>query len=192
MEIFKAQDDYRFLVTLLRRASIKHAMDIHAYAFMRNHFHLLVTPHETTSVERAMHAVNFRYARYFNDRYQRTGGLFEGRYRTTIVDTAAYWYRCMRYVELNPVRAGIASSPRDCGWTSYAAHAFGAPDPLLTPHPLYLMLGDDPARRQECWYRMCDEQPSIEELTEIRAAVHRGGVLGALVLDDVDPSQRPD
>ena len=193
MDIFRSPDDYRFLVALLRRASVKHSMQIHAYAFMRNHFHLLVTPDETTTVEKAMHAVNFHYARYFNDRYKRTGGLFEGRYRTTIVDTAAYWYGCMRYVELNPVRAGIVSSPQDSGWTSYAAHAFGVPDPLITPHPLYLMLGDDPARRQECWRRMCAEKPSIDELNEIRSAVHRGGLLGTLVMEEVDDaSQRQD
>ena len=78
MDIFKSADDYRFLVALLRRASMKHSMRIHAYAFMRNHFHLLVTPDDTTTVERAMHAVDFHYARYFNDQHKRTGGLFEG------------------------------------------------------------------------------------------------------------------
>ena len=189
MDIFRSPDDYAFLAAMLCRASRKHSLLIHAYAFMRNHFHLLVTPATASSVEKAMHAVNGHYASYFNDRYQRTGGLFEGRYRATLIDSAAYWYRCMRYVELNPVRAGIVSDPQAYRWTSYAAHALGTADPLVTPHTLYLALGEDPRRREDCWRRMCAEGLSIDDLAEIRTAAHRGGVLGALVLDEPDAAE---
>jgi putative transposase len=102
-----------------------------------------------------MHAIGFKYARYINNRYKRTGAVFEGRYRSTIIDTERYWYLCMRYVELNPVRAGFVSTPHAYYWSSYTTHASGSPDPLVTLHPQYLALGRTPRERQECWRRHC-------------------------------------
>jgi putative transposase len=182
MEIFRSDDDYDVLVALLREAAATSGMDINTYVLMHNHIHLLVTPQRATAVEEAMHDVNGRYAMYFNRRYQRTGTLFEGRYRATIIDTERYWYTCMRYVELNPVRAGIVSDPQSYYWSSYAVHAFGSPDPLVTLHPLYLSLGTDPAERQRCWREHCAGGLEVEELDRVRQAVRSGGVLGALVL----------
>ena len=112
MEIFRSDDDYDVLVALLREAATTSEMDIHTYVLMHNHFHLLVTPKRATAVEEVMHDVGGQYAMYFNRRYQRTGTLFEGRYRAMIIDTAMYWYTCMRYVELNTAGAGIVSNPQ--------------------------------------------------------------------------------
>jgi putative transposase len=188
IEIFRSDDDYEVLIALLREACAKSEMDINTYVLMRNHFHLLVTPRRATAVEEAMHDVAGRYAMYFNRRYQRTGSLFEGRYRATIIDTEVYWYTCMRYVELNPVRAGIVSTPQAYYWSSHAIHAFGAPDPLVTLHPLYLSLGTEPDERQRRWRQHCSRDLEVEELGRIREAV-RGGVLGALVLGADEPAK---
>jgi putative transposase len=189
MTIFRCDEDYELLLALLRDISAAHEMDINTYVVMRNHFHLLVTPHRPTSVEEAMHDVDCRYAMYYNRRYQRTGTLFEGRYRATIIDTERYWYACMRYVELNPVRAGIVSNPQKYSWSSYAHHAFGVPDPLVTPHSLYLALGVDAEARQRCWRDQCAGGLAVDALERIRAAVRVGGVLGALVLSDDEEAQ---
>ena len=145
MDIFRRKDDYEVFAALLRHTLDVVPLELHAYVFMRNHFHLLVTPRELNALERAMHRLDFQYAQYLNGRYERTGAAFEGRYRSTLVDTEQYWYACMRYVELNPVRAGIAADPRGYPWSSYGRHALGEHDPLITPHPLYWHW---PARRK--------------------------------------------
>ena len=189
MTIFRSEEDYEVLMAILREASPTYGMDINTYVFMRNHFHLLVTPQQPTAVEEAMHYVDCRYAMYFNRRYRRTGTLYEGRYRPTIVDAERYWYSCMRYVELNPVRAGIVSNPQSYYWSSYALHAFGAPDPLVTLHPLYLALGSGPEERQRCWRQQCADGLAIDELDRIREAVRGNGALGALVLSDDEDAQ---
>jgi putative transposase len=186
MDIFRSSDDYEVLVAIVREASAATGMDVNGYVFMRNHFHIVVTPQQTTAVEKAMHAIGFKYARYINNRYKRTGAVFEGRYRSTIIDTERYWYLCMRYVELNPVRAGFVSTPHAYYWSSYATHASGSPDALVTLHPQYLALGRTPRERQECWRRHCADAFQPGELETIRKAVHGGGVLGALVIPDED------
>jgi putative transposase len=184
MDIFRSDEDYDVWLTLLREASRSRDLDVNAYVAMRNHFHILATPRRKTAVEEVMHLLDFQYARYFNRRYERTGSPFEGRYRPTIIDTERYWYSCMRYVELNPVRAGIVSHPKSYSWSSHAHHAFGTPDPLVTLHPLYLALGLDPADRQRCWREHCAEALGDDELDRIRQSVRSGGILGALVIKD--------
>lgn len=184
VDIFRATDDYQLFVALLRHTLDVVGLEIHAYVLMRNHFHLLVTPLEPTSLERAMHRIDFQYARYINDRYKRTGTAFEGRYRCTAIDSESYWYRCMRYVELNPVRAGIVADPAAYTWSSYHRHALGTPDPLVTVHPLYTALATSPKEREAAWRRYCAEALPPEELETLRLAVHTGGVLGRLVVPE--------
>src|SRR5688572_329533 len=91
------------------------------------------------------------YVRYFNALYGRTGTLFEGRYRSALVDTESYWFTCMRYVEMNPVRAGICETPGAYRWSSFNTHAHGQPDSVLTAHPLYMALGGTDMARQAAW-----------------------------------------
>ena len=182
MDIFRSEGDKEVLVVILAEAAGRHQVDINGYALMRNHIHLLVTPRTATALEKFMHRAGFQYAQYFNRKHCRTGPLFEGRYRPTVVDTDVYWYSCLRYVELNPVRAGVVMSPSAHRWTSYAAHAHGDHDPLVTFHELYLALGATPQERQQAWQTMCGRGLTIEELGEIRAAVRNGGILGRLVV----------
>ncbi len=191
VEIFRARDDYEVFAALLRHTLDVVGLELHAYVLMRNHFHLLVTPLEPTALERAMHRIDFQYARYVNDRYERTGSAFEGRYRCVGVDTERYWFSCMRYVELNPVRAGLVADPGAFAWSSYRRHAYGEVDPLVTPHPLYLALGHTPKDREAAWRIYCGEALPAGELDELRRAVHAGSILGRLIVPEEgsDPSK---
>jgi putative transposase len=163
---------------VLREAATRHQLEIHAYALMTNHFHLLATPQTATALAKTVQAVGRRYVYHFNRRYARTGTLFEGRYRSMLIDTELYWFNCMRYVELNPVRAGLVSTPEAYAWSSYPSNALGMPDRLIVPHASYELLGDCPASRQRTWREICGQALSEGQLEEIRHAVHYGHALG--------------
>jgi putative transposase len=174
MDIFRSEEDYTFFLTALRDATLKHQTSVHTYVLMTNHVHFLVTPVTETALSKTMKSIGERYAQYFNRQYQRTGGLFDGRYRSLVIDTEAYWFTCMRYVELNPVRAGMTAAPEDYRWSSHRAHAFGVTDDLIVPHAMYLALGSSDHVRQQCWRAICGEALSVEQLAEVRDLVHRG------------------
>ena len=134
---FQTIDHVRYLDEL-REATIRADCTIHAYVLMTNHVHLLVTPTDTGQVGQMMQALGRRYVRYINDRYRRTGTLWEGRYNACPVQSDDHLLRCYRYIEPNPVRAGMVATPADYRWSSHAANALGRPDPLLTPHPVFI------------------------------------------------------
>ena len=132
--IFGGVADLAFFRGCLAHAARRHAVAIHAYVLMTNHVHLLVTPTFAMSVPKMMQSIGRIYVQYFNSVYRRTGTLWEGRYKAAIVDDERYLLTCMRYIELNPVRAHMAASPGDFGWSSFRANACGAPDDLVVPH----------------------------------------------------------
>ena len=177
-DIFSRDEDYEMFLLLLANAMGRHPTLLHGYALLHNHFHLQMTPEQPDALERVMKSVGERYVSYFNRHHGRTGTLFQGRYRATVIDSDVYWFRCMRYVEMNPVRARLVSRPEAYAWSSYSANAFGAPDNLLTPHPLYLALADSPEERQAQWRRICAIPDDASMLAEVGAALHRGGVVG--------------
>ena len=144
VDMFHDDVDRTVFLLALGAACRQYDVDVHAWMLMDNHFHLIVTPHAPAGVPCAMQQVGRCYVPYFNRRAGRTGGLFEGRYSAHLMDTEVYWYRCLRYVELNRVRAGLVAAPEDYPWSSYRAHAFGTHDAVLTEHPLYLALGSGP------------------------------------------------
>ncbi len=166
-----------FLIALLD-ASRKYRVAIHNWVLMTNHFHLLATPAEPASVPYMMQQLGRRYVPYFNRRSDRTGGLWEGRYSAHVVDTEAYWFKCARYIEMNPVRASMVTAPHEHPWSSYHAHAHGAGDNLVTPHALYAGLGASPLERQAAHRALCATPLSDVELASIRTAL-RTGVSGA-------------
>ncbi len=133
-------EDFRFLYTCLRDTKEANGLAVHAWVFMHNHIHLLVTPADEHSLPRTMQSLGRRYAQYFNRTYHRSGSLWEGRYKSSLVDTERYLLACYRYIELNPVRAGIARRPEDYPYSSYHANALGKTDKLITPHAVYLDL----------------------------------------------------
>jgi putative transposase len=138
--ILARHDDFRFLYSCLRDAKEANGLAVHAWVFMHNHIHLLVTPSDEQSLPRTMQSLGRRYAQYFNRTYHRSGSLWEGRYKSSLVNTDHYLLACYRYIELNPVRAGIARRPEDYPYSSFHANALGKPDSVITPHSVYLEL----------------------------------------------------
>jgi putative transposase len=149
--IFAADEDYRRLHELLEEHARAAAVAVHAYVFMSNHFHLLATPETGEGIPQMMQAVGRRYVRYFNQRQSRTGTLWEGRYRSTLIQAERYLLACMAYIDLNPVRAGIVDSPQAYPWSSHAHYVSGRPDRLVTPHPLWWQLGNTPFAREAAY-----------------------------------------
>lgn len=146
--IFKDKADFEFMLQLLLEYCRSFKVDVHAYVLMDNHFHLLLTPHSDNGLPQMMQAVGRRYVQYFNRRHGRTGTLWEGRYRSTVVQTERYLLACMVYIDLNPVRAGMVGQASDWLWSSYGSNAGMRQDRLLTPHALYWALGNTPFARE--------------------------------------------
>ena len=164
---FGAEDDYRFYLHELGEAARRFACALHAYVLMTNHAHLLVTPAERGAVSRMMQALGRRYVGRFNARYQRTGTLWEGRFKAALVDSDGYVLTCYRYIELNPVRAGMVLSPALYPWSSFRHNALGEEDPRITPHPSYLALGAG-ALGRAAYRAMFAEILDVQDLDEIR------------------------
>jgi putative transposase len=183
-DMFRSPADHEVFLYALRDALARYPLEVHAYVLMKNHVHFMVTPGSAAALPGTMQALGRRYVRYFNDRYQRTGGLFDGRYRSLMVADERYWFTCMRYIELNPVRAGIVASPADYLWSSYRAHAFGKTDLVVAPHWLYMALGATSSDREKSWRELCGAPLADDELAEIRAAVRRGRLPNRVVFPD--------
>ncbi len=176
--IFFADEDYQCYRDALGEASQRFGCAIHAYVLMTNHVHLLITPADERGPARLMQAVGRRYVRYINAHYRRTGTLWEGRYKSALIDSDHYLLACSRYIELNPVRAGLVEDPAQYRWSSYRHNAGGVPDALLTPHALYQALGSPRAERQRAYHALCRTHLDAQTLAAIRRATHDGAVLG--------------
>ena len=175
---FYRDEDYQRYLGDLRDAADRNRCRVHAYVLMTNHVHLLVTPMEKYGVSHLMQDVGSRYVRYVNSNCRRTGTLWEGRYKSSLIDSKAYLLTCMRYIELNPVRAGMTSRPREYRWSSYLANAYGRTDPLLSAHPVFEGLGTSPAQRQQAYRNSFRQILDNDLLNAIRTAVNRGLILG--------------
>ncbi len=176
--IFAAQEDYPFFIECLRIASGQHGCAIHAYVLMTNHVHLLMTPQHENSIGKTLQSLGRRYVQYFNYTHQRTGTLWEGRYKATLIDSERYLLTCYRYIELNPVRARMVQHPREYPWSSYMCHAEGRVDPLISEHALYLALGRTIAERQAAYRALFRLRINEATLIAIRDATNKGWALG--------------
>jgi len=156
----------------------RHRCDLHAYVLMSNHTHLLVTPGAAGAVSRMMQMFGRNYVASFNARHGRTGTLWEGRYKSCLVDSEEYLLICYRYIELNPVRAWMIDDPAIYPWSSYKANCSGQPAGLLTPHPTYTALGIDASSRGVAYRKLIAEKLSDELLAEIRGYLQQQKVLG--------------
>jgi len=171
---FACNEDRAWFTRLLHDVSERTGCAIHAYVLMTNHVHLLLTASEARSPSRMMQALGRRYVRYFNDRFERTGTLWEGRFRSSVIDSERYFFQCSRYIETNPVRAGLATRPSDYRWSSYRCNANGAPDVLVTAHPIYRTLGDDDASRRDAYRALFASPLDTEAIDDMRVATRRG------------------
>jgi putative transposase len=178
--IFLDQADRQQMLDLLELQARHDEVAIHAYVLMDNHFHLLLTPQTTEGLPRMMQAVGRRYVRYFNDRHGRSGTLWEGRYKSTLVETERYLLACMCYIDLNPVRAGLVAQARDYDWSSHGHYAGLRSDRLISPHPLYWALGNTPFAREAAYVRLVQEGLSAAQQQELTDSVLKGWALGGV------------
>jgi len=175
---FRGDRDFRVFLSLLDELAPLFGCSVHAYVLMTNHVHLLLTPGRADSASMLMRHLGQRFVQYVNRKYQRTGPMFEGRYRSCLVDSDAYLFACHRYIEMNPVRAGLVEHPSGYPWSSYKFNAEGQPSDILAPHPLYLALAADPLERRARYRTMFEFPQSPEELKRIRESTQAGVVLG--------------
>ncbi|MEW5881075.1 MAG: transposase, partial [Pseudomonadota bacterium] len=187
--VFREDADYARYLGWLREIAAAHGLLVHAYVLMPNHVHLLATPPTGDALSRVVQSLGRRYVRWFNDKYARSGTLWEGRFRSTVIDADRYLLACSRYIELNPVRAGIVDSPELYRWSSYAHHAGVLVDPLVTDHPLVWALGNTPFERQLAYRRLFDLELTPELLLLLRSATNRGRPLGAFATGSQAASQ---
>lgn len=178
-DIFRSEEDMAHIKNDLAISLKKAHCSLHAYVLMTNHVHLLVTPKNRTELARFMQSVANRYVRYFNAKYHRTGTIWEGRFKSCLVDSDRYLFALYRYIEMNPIRAGIVQSTTDYPWSSYHYHALGKPDKLVTEHILYKGLGGDTAQRCSRYRQIFDQPANQTADTNITEATLKGEVFGS-------------
>ena len=177
---FFAERDYCRYLEDLKSASEKYECQIHAFVLMTNHVHLLVTPAIKHSISQMMQALGRRYVYYINKRYHRTGTLWEGRYKSSLIDSDSYFLTCMRYIELNPVRTSMVEYPGEYKWSSYNSNAQGHDDNLIQSHPLYDALAQSKNGRQHAYRELFRHFIDAKTVLEIRSALNHELVFGGL------------
>jgi len=176
--IFASPADYQTLLDLLRINAERFGVAIHAWVLMTNHFHLLATPQTADALPQMMQAVGRSYVRYFNDLQGRTGTLWEGRYKSTLIQTDRYLLACMAYIDLNPVRAGLVAQAADYAWSSHGHYIGRKTDKLITPHPLYWELGNTPFAREAAYADLVRAGVSDQQRVDLTQSALSGWALG--------------
>lgn len=177
--IFARPGDYQTLLSLLGEAAQKYGVAVHAYVLMSNHFHLLLTPSTPDGLPKLMQDLGRSYVRYFNRSQQRSGTLWEGRYRSTIIQSEAYLLACMSYIDLNPVRAAMVAQARDYPWSSHGHYVGLRLDPLINPHPLVWELGNTPFAREAAYAALVEAGLPDTQRQQLTDALLSGWALGS-------------
>lgn len=176
--IFDSINDYQTLLELFEQNASKFDVLIHAYVLMGNHFHLLLTPQTSDGMPQMMQAVGRDYVRHFNRAHHRTGTLWEGRYRSTMIQSERYLLACMAYIDLNPVRAGLVSQAADYPWSSYSHYTGQRLDKWITPHDLVWGLGNTPFAREAAYAELVAAGIESDQQAALTEAVISGWALG--------------
>ncbi len=176
--VFFESGDYKLYLRTLGKAANQYDCQIHAYVLMTNHTHLLVTPGRERSIPLVMQAIGRSYVQLLNNKYERTGTLWEGRYKASLVQSDAYLMACHKYIELNPVRAGLASTPGEYPYSSFAHNAWGICDALLTPHAVYESLAQTSDERRVAYRSLFHDSIAPDLLATIRDTTNACLVLG--------------
>ena len=176
--IFVSDMDYQFYLEKLGDVCRRFQCQLHAYVLMTNHVHLLITPQTEKGISQVMQSLGRYYVQYFNFIYKRTGTLWEGRYKASLIDAERYLMTCYRYIELNPVRAGMVLHPADYRWSSYQHNAMGRLDPLISEHELYGRLARNAGKRRNRYAALFKSAISDTDLETIREATNKAWVLG--------------
>ena len=176
---FASEEDMSAYLSWLNHYTKQFAVQVHAWVLMTNHVHLLVTPTTDTGVSQFMQALGRHYVRYFNHQYRRSGTLWEGRFKSCVVQSEEYLLYCYRYIELNPVRAGMVDRPEEYPWSSYQCNGLGKVSKLCSPHPEYCKLGSTKYEREKAYRRLFDVYVGPNMLKNIRDSVNSGLALGS-------------
>ncbi|MGE4241670.1 REP-associated tyrosine transposase [Ramlibacter sp.] len=176
--IFSGTADYEALLGMLDEYAREQKVAVHSYVLMSNHFHVLATPETAEGVPQMMQALGRRYVRYFNQRQARTGTLWEGRYRSTLIQAERYLLACMVYIDLNPVRAGMVDDPADYRWSSHGFYIGKTADRVVTPHPLYWELGNTPFAREAAYRDLVNAGVGIDQQRVLTTSTLSGWALG--------------
>jgi REP-associated tyrosine transposase len=175
---FFGDTDRRFYLKCLAEASAKRGVAVHAYVLMANHVHMLVTPRKAGATAAMLQDVGRKYVRIINTIHGRTGTLWEGRYKSSVVAEDRYFLACHRYIELNPVRADIVRDPSEYKWSSYRYYAEGRGDNLISVHSLYTALGDTDVERRKAFRVLCSTEVDGQTLKTIREATNANWPIG--------------
>ncbi|MBK9160229.1 MAG: transposase [Nitrosomonadales bacterium] len=176
---FFAEEDYHCYLHWLKKSAADWHCAIHAYVLMTNHVHLLLTSEKPDGIAKLMQSIGRRYVQYINRSYHRTGSLWEGRFKSGLVQVEEYLLTCMRYIELNPVRANMVNDPAQYRWSSYRHNGLGQVDERIAPHPLYLELGKNEGDRLAAYRALFRSELDDEALADIRLALAQGQPLGS-------------
>ena len=177
-DIFESEDDMVKMKEDIAVSLKKSTCDLHAYVIMSNHIHLLVTPKNKNELGKFMQSMANRYVRYFNAMRKRTGTIWEGRFKSCLVDSDHYLFSLYKYIEMNPVKAGIVENVADYLWSSYHHNALGLADELITEHDLFKGLSRDQKQRHICYRKMFEDHNILKHEQLISNATFRGEVLG--------------
>ena len=176
---FFNEADRRFYLKCLASAALARGCAIHAYVLMTNHVHLLVTPHEAGAVGAMMQDVGRRYVRVLNTIHDRTGSLWEGRFKSSLIDSERYLLNCHRYIELNPVRAGMVGHSAAYPWSSHGHYSGARPNGLVSEHPEYERLGKSADERRAYFTALCSAPLPQHVVDEIRVAINTDSAVGS-------------
>ncbi|RQO34675.1 transposase [Herminiimonas sp. KBW02] len=177
--VFRETADYLEFLARLREAARQFKVSIHAYVLMPDHLHLLATPVDQDGLSRMVQWLGRHYVPYFNRKYERSGTLWQGRYKATVVDAEGYLMTCCRYIETNPVRTGLVAAAGDYPWSSYPHHIGLKSDPIITDHPLYWALGNTPFEREAAYKAWIEQGLSAAEVAAVSDATMKGWALGS-------------
>ena len=176
---FASEQDFAAYINWIKEYALKFEVEIHAWVLMTNHVHLLCTPRIEKGISAMMQGLGRHYVRYFNYSYKRTGTLWEGRYKSCLVEAEIYLLELYRYIELNPVRAGMVGDPSQYPWSSYRINALGKKSDFCTPHGLYLSLAKDDLERQKAYRALFKHQIDGKLIEDIRQSVNKGMAVGS-------------
>jgi len=177
-DCFVSDEDYGAYLNWLKEYSLKYRVDIHAWVMMTNHVHLLCTPRFEGGLSSMMQGLGRRYVQYFNFKYGRSGTLWEGRFKSCLIQEECYLLEVYKYIELNPVRAEMVANPGEYRWSSYQVNGLGKASDLCTPHQEYLSLGKKTNERRKNYRELFVQYVDTEILEEIRSNTHKGMAVG--------------
>jgi len=176
--VFAEDADRKAYLGWLKEAAEKYKVDIHAYVLMDNHVHLLLSTKEPSHISKVMQHIGRKYVPYFNHKYEKSGTLWEGRFKGSMIESEQYLLCCYRYIELNPVRANMVKRPEEWKWSSYASNGYGVENQLIKPHPLYLAIHKDKETRANYYREAFRQVLDASVIDDLRSAVQTGTPLG--------------